>query len=91
MVCRYFKKTLTIGECDNRGFGFKIILKCKCGTNDIPSCPITEGAYEVNRRIVFVMRLLGVAHRGLNLFADLMGNGKGISRSGLLCNYRAYL
>ena len=81
MVCRYCKKTVTFGECDNRGFGLKIVLKCKCGTNDIPSCPITEGAYEVNRRIVFVMRLLGVTHEGLNLFSGLMDIGKGISKS----------
>lgn len=38
----------------------------------IDSSPFINKAYEINRRIVFVFRLLGVGQEGLNLFCSLM-------------------
>ena len=74
MVCRNFKKTVTSVDSARRGFGFKIVLRCQCGIEVIPSCSFIQNAYEINRRIVFVMKLLGVVSEGLN-----MGEGLGNS------------
>ena len=56
MVCRKCGKTVHFSESDCRGFGFKIVLKCRCGEENIPSCPYINNGYEVNRRMVFVMK-----------------------------------
>lgn len=45
----------------------------------INSSPFVKNAYKINRRIVFVMRLLGVDREGLNLFCGLMDIGQGIA------------
>lgn len=54
------------------GFGFKIILECECGRRDVDSGPRVKKEYKINRRIIFVMRLLGVGYQGLNMFSGLM-------------------
>lgn len=36
------------------------------------SCPLIGQAFEINRRLVCVMRLLGIGNEGLNLFCGLM-------------------
>lgn len=42
-----------------RGLDFKIKISCKCGNKFVHSYPlINDKAYEINRRLVFVMRLL---------------------------------
>jgi len=45
----------------------------------IPLCPLVNNAYEINRRLAFVMRLLGVDREGVNLFCGLMDLGKGFA------------
>lgn len=52
--------------------GFKINLECKCGVRIIDSCKMINTGYEINRRIVFVMRLIGVGLNGLQIFCSLM-------------------
>ena len=47
-------------------------MSCECGVSYVKSRPMIGNAYETNRRIVFVMRLLGVGINGLNLFCSLM-------------------
>lgn len=56
-------------ECDSaikslikspRGLGFKLNVKCSCCEHEIDSCPMIHNGYEINRRLTFVMRLLGV-------------------------------
>lgn len=42
-----------------RGLGFKIKIQCLCEDRVIDSCKMINNAYEVNRRFVYVMRLLG--------------------------------
>ncbi|CAG5084288.1 Protein of unknown function [Cotesia congregata] len=64
-----------------RGLGFKIVVICKCGLRNIFSGPLINNGYEVNRRIVFVMRLLGVAREGINLFCNMMDICNGLSES----------
>lgn len=78
-VCKKCKRQQTFGETGNRGLGFKISVKCLCGTYLIDSGPFIRNAYEINRRIAFVMRLLGVAREGINLFCGFVDLGAGLS------------
>ncbi|KAG8236553.1 hypothetical protein J437_LFUL016858 [Ladona fulva] len=79
-VCRKCKQKLTFGEVNNRGLGFKIYVKCLCGTLLIKSGPLVNNGYEINRRIVFSVRLLGVSREGINLFCGMMEFGFGLSQ-----------
>lgn len=47
----------------------------------MPSGPYINNGFEVNRRIVFVMRLLGIVLQGINLFSNLMDLGEGLSKT----------
>lgn len=81
LVCKECKQSVSFAQSDNRGLGFKILLSCQCGRRQINSSPFINNGYEINRRIVFVMRLLGISREGINLFCSLMDLGKGISRN----------
>jgi len=77
--CKVCESDVTFKKSAMRGVGFKIIKECKCGLDCIPSCPLVNNAYEINRRLAFVMRLLGVGREGINLFCGLMDLGKGFA------------
>ncbi|XP_067208105.1 uncharacterized protein [Linepithema humile] len=79
LVCRNCKQNIKFEETGIRGLGFKIVVKCKCGSRNINSDPLINTGYEINRRIVFVMRLLGVGRQGLQLFCNYMDICSGIS------------
>lgn len=81
VICRECKKTVKFEEAGNRSLGFKLVLMCQCGRRDINSSPLINTGFEVNRRIVFVMRLLGVGMDGLNLFCNLMDLCEGLRES----------
>jgi len=45
----------------------------KCGSKTIDSSPLINGhAYDINRRLIFAMRLIGIGHQGLNKFCAFM-------------------
>ncbi|XP_014612682.1 PREDICTED: uncharacterized protein LOC106791518 [Polistes canadensis] len=81
VICRNCKQTVRFDEAGNRGLGFKIVILCSCGRRDINSGQLVHGAFEVNRRIVLVMRLLGIAREGINLFCNFMDICDGLSES----------
>lgn len=54
---------------------------CQCGREEINSGPFVKNSFEINKRIAFVMRLLGVGREGINMFCGLMDIGQGITRS----------
>ncbi|XP_011882083.1 PREDICTED: uncharacterized protein LOC105569888 [Vollenhovia emeryi] len=81
LVCKECKQRVSFAQSDNRGLGFKILLSCLCGRRQIYSSTFINNSYEINRRIVFVMRLLGVSREGINLFCSLMDLGKGIGKN----------
>lgn len=76
-------------KCDNdvkfnvkgeQGLGFKISVECECGKAEVDSCPkIASKSFEINRRLVFAMRLLGVGLQGINLFCGIMDLGHGLA------------
>lgn len=72
VLCKTCKKQIRFNDTSQRGLGFKIAATCECGVSYINSGPMIGNAYEINRRIVFVMRLLGVGIHGLNLFCGMM-------------------
>ena len=57
-------------------------MRCdKCEEKSASNCPKIQGAYEVNRRLVFVFPLLGVGHEGLEKFFGLMDTYAGIANN----------
>lgn len=80
LVCYKCKNPVKFEQTGFRGFGFKIIVVCRCGRSTINSGPFVGTGYEINRRIVLVMRLLGIAREGINLFANLMDICDGLSQ-----------
>jgi len=78
--CKTCKRDVSFNETGYRGLSFKITVKCACGTNYIPSGPFIRNDSEINTRIVFVMRLLGVGLAGINLFCAMMDIGTGLSK-----------
>ncbi|EFN70291.1 hypothetical protein EAG_00362, partial [Camponotus floridanus] len=57
-----------------RGLGSKIIVNCRnCNDHSINSCSlINDRAYEVNTRMIFAMRLLGIGINGIKKFCAFM-------------------
>ena len=72
VVCKNCKKDIKFNKASSRGLGFKIAVSRECGASYVNSGSMIGNAYEINRRIVFVMLLLGVGINGLNLFCSLM-------------------
>ncbi|EZA51520.1 hypothetical protein X777_09817 [Ooceraea biroi] len=55
------------------GLGFTIVVTCReCDNVFINSCPLINNSYEVNRRIVLAMRLLGIGLNGIIKFCAFM-------------------
>jgi hypothetical protein len=81
VICSECKQKVKFEEAGNRGLGFKLVMLCCCGRRDINSGPWVNTGYEVNRRIVFVMRLLGIGRQGINLFCNLMDICDGLTES----------
>lgn len=79
-ICKVCKRNLNFEETGIHGLGFKIAVKCACGTRLIDSGPLRNTGYEINHRIIFAMRLLGIGLQGLNLFISLMDISKGLSK-----------
>ncbi|EZA51573.1 hypothetical protein X777_09740 [Ooceraea biroi] len=81
VICRQCKQDIKFAESGIRGLGFKIIISCRCGRREINSGPFIKNAFEINRRIIFVMRLLNAAREGINIFCGLMDIGQGTSKT----------
>ncbi|KYN18944.1 hypothetical protein ALC57_08731 [Trachymyrmex cornetzi] len=68
VVCKPCKSDIQFSQTSSRGLGFKICVKCNCNETFINSPLFINKAFEINRRIVFVFRLPGIAREGINLF-----------------------
>lgn len=80
-ICNVCQGNLTFTQGTQRGAGFEILMKCECSKKSISSCPFVKNAYEINRRLVFVFRLLGIGFEGLNKFCGLMDICNGMARN----------
>lgn len=74
VVCKKCKSNITFSEASNRGLGFKVVVACEtCGPNYINASPLLNNhAYDINRRITFAMRLLGVGLHDIIKFCAFM-------------------
>ena len=79
LICRNCRQDVRFTETGIRGLGFKLVVNCQCASKQIQSGPYVNTGFEINCRIVFIMRLLGVGREGLNLFCNYMDIGLGIS------------
>lgn len=60
-------------QCSKFGLGFKIVVECeRCQPKYILSCQQIGRMYELNRRFIFVMRILGLGLAGCKKFCGLM-------------------
>lgn len=81
LKCKVCDKDVSFSKYGQRGLGFKILVTCDCGEKYIDSCPLISTGYEINRRLVYVMRLIGVGLSSINTFCGLMELGSGLSSS----------
>jgi len=73
VVCKKCKSDITFTETGMRGLDFKIVISCaNCDKICIPTSPFIEKGYDINRRIVLAMRLLGVGLNGITKFCAIM-------------------
>jgi len=80
MKCKSCNNDVRFYKRDERGLGFKMCVVCSCEQNSyIDSCPKIMKAYEINRRFIFAMRLVGVGLQGINNFYGLMDLGAGFT------------
>lgn len=74
VVCKKCGSNIKFHEASNRDLGFKIVVACdKCQPSFINASPLIDNhTYEINRRIIFAMRLLGIGLHGLTKFCAIM-------------------
>jgi len=73
VVCKVCHSEVKFTESSKRGLGFKLVVSCdKCEKKEIPNSPYVKNAYEINRRIIFAMRLLGIGLQGIRKFCAFM-------------------
>ncbi|KYM96705.1 hypothetical protein ALC62_00134 [Cyphomyrmex costatus] len=71
--CKTCDGNVKFETASQRGLGFKIVLLCdKCASRSIHSSPFIEHSYAINRRFLFVMRVLGLGLKGATKFCGLM-------------------
>lgn len=74
VVCHKCHSRVTFSHTSMRGLGLKINVTCEMCDNigSVPNSPFIRNAYELNRRIVLAMRLLGIGMNGLIKFCAFM-------------------
>ncbi|KYQ59592.1 hypothetical protein ALC60_01383 [Trachymyrmex zeteki] len=73
VACVKCGKKVEFGKSDLKGLGFQLEIICDCEKSEpIPSSPKINSGYEINRRIVYAMRLIGIGFYGLLNFCGLM-------------------
>lgn len=82
VICKKCQSEIEFQPSNYRGASFKIVMNCKCESPlKINSCPIIKNSAEINSRLIFVMRLLGIGYEGLNIFCGLMDMFQSVSKS----------
>lgn len=72
--CSTCHKPVKFSEASKQGLGFRLVVSCdECAPVYIDSCPkINDKAYEINRRLILAMRLLGIGINGIRKFCAFM-------------------
>ena len=80
-VCRECKRRVSFEQSGETELEFKISVHCRCEkTLLFPSDPFVHNLFEINRHIVFAMRLHSVAREGINISCGVMNLGSGPSK-----------
>lgn len=71
--CKTCNSDIKFQTANMRGLGFKIAVICdNCALRLVPPCSFIGHSYEINRRFVFTMRILGLELKGCEKFCGLM-------------------
>ena len=71
--CKVCDGEVKFETASDRGLGFKIVLLCdKCVQRTVNSSPFIGYSYAINRRFLFVMRVLGLGLKDAKKFCGLM-------------------
>lgn len=82
LKCKVCNGDIKFTRGNERGLGFSLIVTCKCSNSHrVSSSPLVNTSYEINRRIMFAMRLLGLGFRAVNIFCCVMELSKGFTRT----------
>lgn len=69
-------------ESAKRDLGFKIIITCHNNHETlVNNSPFVDKTYEINHRIIFAMRLLGIGLNGIEKFSAFMDLSRSIFQS----------
>lgn len=73
VVCKTCKSKVKFNIIEPKGLGFKIEVQCDCDpTVKIPSSEYDNRTYDINKRFLFVMKVLGIGVAGCRKFCALM-------------------
>lgn len=82
LKCKNCNSDVTFSRSSVRGLGFHLVIKCECKNPlRVSSSPLVNNAYEINRRLMFVMRILGLGLRSINTFCSLMELSAGFANN----------
>lgn len=80
LKCKKCDSDVTFSRTCERGLGFNLVIKCQCNDQQrVSSSPLVNSAYEINRRLMFVMRILGLGLQSINTFCSLMELSSGFA------------
>lgn len=80
LKCKKCDGNVTFSHTCDRGLGFNLIIKCKCNDQQrVSSSPLVNGAYKINRRLMFVMQILELGLRSINTFYSLIEMSSGFA------------
>lgn len=81
-LCKVCKKNVKFSRRAGKGLGFQLVVQCECDEEQyITSSPQIGKTYEINRRFVFVMRLLGIGFQGISNFCGYMDFGLSLAKT----------
>lgn len=81
VICATCNEKVEFKKASPNGVSFKIAVNCACPTRLIPSSRFAGKSYEINRRLVVAMRLLGIGPKGIDMFCGIMDIGVGLSNN----------
>lgn len=92
VMCKECGESVKFEKCLYRGLGFQIKISCnKCRDRFIHSSTASFAGsnvmYEVNSKLIAVMRCLGIGYSGLKLFCGLMDLPQPVAR----CTYNVFV
>ena len=81
VVCKSCSGAVKFGRTAGPGIGFKLIIDCSCDKRQIPSSPMSQKTYEINRRLLFAFRVLGCGLQSVKTFCSLLDIQNSFSNS----------